>query len=160
MWKDCNLKVFFPRKKDGSYDPSNYYVWERDYLDRMVTVEDLRENQVNYLWCLELNKFPELISVRPLPDSAYIYSLNEFRSEEDPGEKQMEEAMWKWVKHFGLTRYQIHASGHAPESEIRQMVERIQPKYLIPVHTEHPEAFQGWGPVVKIPELGKPIPLD
>jgi len=25
--------------------------------------------------------------------------------------------------------------------------------------TEHPEAFLGWGPVVKLPELGKPIPI-
>jgi len=58
-----------------------------------------------------------------------------------------------------MTNHQIHVSGHAPEDEIREMVERIQPKYLIPVHTCHPEGFRGWAPQVILLKLGKPIQI-
>ncbi len=48
-----------------------------------------------------------------------------------------------WLMHFGLCPYtQIHASGHLNYDEIRDVVETVQPKVLIPVHIQHPEVFQ------------------
>lgn len=38
-----------------------------------------------------------------------------------------------------------HTSGHAPEGDLVEVVKRLKPRYLIPVHTERPER---WGEVV------------
>jgi ribonuclease J len=35
-----------------------------------------------------------------------------------------------------------HASGHAHPDDLRQFVEQVQPRMLVPVHTESPELFQ------------------
>ncbi|WP_448593438.1 MBL fold metallo-hydrolase RNA specificity domain-containing protein, partial [Thermoflexus hugenholtzii] len=34
-----------------------------------------------------------------------------------------------------------HTSGHAPEEDLVEMVRRLRPRYLLPVHTEHPERW-------------------
>ncbi|MFX8723668.1 MBL fold metallo-hydrolase RNA specificity domain-containing protein [Acinetobacter baumannii] len=31
-----------------------------------------------------------------------------------------------------------HTSGHAPEGDLVEVVRRLKPRYLIPVHTERP----------------------
>jgi ribonuclease J len=51
-------------------------------------------------------------------------------------------------------RSQIHASGHLNYDEIRDVVETVQPKVLIPVHTQHPEVFQNFHDNVILPEKG------
>lgn len=35
----------------------------------------------------------------------------------------------------------VHASGHASGPEILEMIRKIKPKQLYPVHTEKPQAF-------------------
>ncbi|MCD4845024.1 MAG: hypothetical protein K8R25_11120, partial [Methanosarcinales archaeon] len=41
----------------------------------------------------------------------------------------------------GIQSFLAHASGHASADEIKKMVEMINPQYLIPIHTQHPELF-------------------
>ncbi|MFX0126178.1 MAG: MBL fold metallo-hydrolase RNA specificity domain-containing protein, partial [Candidatus Hodarchaeota archaeon] len=48
----------------------------------------------------------------------------------------------EWVNHFQLDFKQYHASGHAPRSDLKRIVEEIQPQLVIPIHTEHPEMYQ------------------
>jgi ribonuclease J len=48
-----------------------------------------------------------------------------------------------WLKLFDLFPYhKIHASGHLNGTELKHLVQQINPKFLIPVHTEHPEMFK------------------
>lgn len=35
----------------------------------------------------------------------------------------------------------FHTSGHAPEGFLLEMVRRLKPRYLLPVHTEQPERW-------------------
>jgi ribonuclease J len=52
-----------------------------------------------------------------------------------------EERKKNWLEHFGIRSFNAHASGHASGDEIRDMIGKIAPKCLIPIHTEHPEMF-------------------
>jgi len=52
-----------------------------------------------------------------------------------------EERKQNWLKHFNITEYKAHASGHATGNEIRAMIKEINPEILIPIHTEHPDMF-------------------
>jgi mRNA degradation ribonuclease J1/J2 len=37
--------------------------------------------------------------------------------------------------------YHIHCSGHIMPSELKRNIERIRPRKLFPIHTEHPELY-------------------
>ncbi|MFW9874153.1 MAG: MBL fold metallo-hydrolase [Candidatus Thorarchaeota archaeon] len=43
---------------------------------------------------------------------------------------------------YGIPAYRVHASGHATPQDIINFIEQVRPKYLIPIHTEHPEFFR------------------
>jgi len=55
----------------------------------------------------------------------------------------------------------FHASGHATPEELLQAIERIGPKEVLPVHTEHREWFQREvkGAGVLLPKEGEQIQL-
>ncbi|MHA1932681.1 MAG: MBL fold metallo-hydrolase RNA specificity domain-containing protein, partial [Promethearchaeota archaeon] len=43
---------------------------------------------------------------------------------------------------YGIPAYRAQASGHATPHEIINLIEEIKPKFLIPIHTEHPKFFE------------------
>jgi ribonuclease J len=47
-----------------------------------------------------------------------------------------------WLEHFGLKFHQIHASGHCPSCDLKNIIDVVRPKQLFPVHTEEPEYFK------------------
>ena len=47
----------------------------------------------------------------------------------------------------------IHTSGHADVASLQQIVEHIQPKRIVPIHTEHSEDFGSLFPKVEVLEV-------
>ena len=92
---------------------------------------------------LTLYQFGEMIDIRPEKGSHYIHSMSEPFSEEDIED----EVKHRWLDHFGLNFHQIHASGHANKDELRYFIDKIGAKMSFPIHTEHPEMFEGKGVV-------------
>jgi ribonuclease J len=39
-------------------------------------------------------------------------------------------------------RNPFHTSGHAPEPDLLEVVRRLRPRHLLPVHTERPERWR------------------
>ena len=153
--KDPQIRVYFRRKRSGTYDDRDYYRWEQGFLNRMVTAEWVHKRQAETLLSLSFNQFTELIDIKPLPGSTFIHSMSEPFSEEDIEAKVTQ----NWIDHFKLKFHQLHASGHASCQEIIEMIKRIRPKKVIPVHTEHPELFKklvGLGRV-SLPTAGKEL---
>jgi len=66
-----------------------------------------------------------------------------------------------WYDHFGINkkeRHQVHCSGHACGSDLKRMIEKIKPKALIPIHTEHPKMFKKFHEnVLFVEKVGKSI---
>jgi len=135
---DDTVLLYKKRKRTGEFVKSDYYKWERDFLDKAVNYKFVHENQSKLLFNLDLVEFTELIDVRPSHGGHFIYSMSEPFSEEDV----TTDVMHRWLEHFGLKFHQIHASGHCPSKDLVEIVNRIQPRRLIPVHTEHPELFK------------------
>ncbi|PIU54768.1 MAG: hypothetical protein COS88_06595 [Chloroflexi bacterium CG07_land_8_20_14_0_80_51_10] len=54
-----------------------------------------------------------------------------------------------------------HSSGHACGGDLLDLIRRINPRILIPIHTEHPEYFvqnlKDTGIRVRVPTEGQPI---
>lgn len=136
----------------------DFEVWERPYVmgPHAVLDHDVREQQDRYVVFLNFFHLQALIDLRPSPGSFFIRSMVE------PFDEDMvldEERVRTWMRRFGLEVHQCHASGHASGPDIRRLVEAIAPRVVVPVHTEHPEAFGTMHGDVRPPALGVPQEL-
>ena len=125
--------------------------WERRFEDVCVDSEYVQKNQGKIILQLDFFHFAELVDIRPKRGSEFIHSKSEPFEEDDIEE----EVMRNWLDFFGLRHHQLHASGHCNMEEIREFVQDVRPRTLIPVHTEYPELFSGWADKVVVPEMGK-----
>ncbi len=130
-------------------------LWERPYLDGALSATDVRADGARFLLSLELSHFAELIDLRPPKGSPFIHSMSEPFSEDDVDAH----VMHNWLKHFGLTFHQMHASGHASGPELLEIIRATGAATVYPIHTIHPEALEAAGPSVRLPELGSTYPL-
>lgn len=118
------------------------YAYEEEVTDawsEVLSAEDLQQRQGELILTFTLFDMNESIDIDPAPGSAYILSSSEPFNEE----------MWisydrlkNWLMHFGIPLYQVHASGHARPHDIKEMVRAVNPRRVVPVHTERPEIFQ------------------
>ncbi len=151
---DDNILFYKKRKKTGEFVESDYYVWERPFLAKAVSYDYVHENQSELVFNLDLTGFTELIDVRPSGGGHFIHSMSEPFSEEDIGV----DVMNNWLRHFGLQFHQIHASGHCPSKDLAQIINRVNPKRLVPIHTEHPELFKKLFKNVDVKIVEKEVP--
>ncbi|MDO8885588.1 MBL fold metallo-hydrolase RNA specificity domain-containing protein, partial [Candidatus Oleimmundimicrobium sp.] len=143
--------------------------WERGILekfsDKLVGPKDIRQNQDDYIMCMSFWDINELPDLMPKEGSIYIYSTCEAFNEEMAISF---DRLRNWLDYFNLTlvgdpeknEKGFHASGHIIGPQLLELIRTINPRYLIPVHTEKPEFFQknlkGEMEVI-LPSYGKPI---
>jgi len=143
-----DITILIPKKKWGLIDKEDvqgdqvlrdYETWERDFIGRENTVRcgELKKNPEDYVVSTNLWEINQLIDIQP-KNAIWIKSSCEPFSDDM---KLDEERKRHWLEHFGIKEYDAHASGHASGPEIKQMIKEINPKNLIPIHTEHPEMF-------------------
>jgi ribonuclease J len=142
--------VVYQRKK------KRFYEWEKPYLDAALSAEDVRSSRKGYLLALDLMHFTELIDLRPPSGTPFIHSMSEPFSEDDVDDH----VMHNWLDHFGLSFHQMHASGHASEGELFEIIRSVDAKTVYPIHTEHADAFRKVGASVRPPELGVPYRIS
>ncbi len=152
-----DVGVYVRRKKSGSLDDSDYYAWERRFLDEGLDAQEVRKRQGEIFLHLETSNFPELIDIKPERGGTYIHSATEAFNEE--GERE-DALVRNWVDHLGFSYHQLHASGHAPMEEVARLVNRIRPKRVVPIHTEEPDRFDTFSNgTVDVPAKGTAIPV-
>jgi hypothetical protein len=86
----------------------------------------------------------------------YIYGKAE------PFKEEMElsfRRLLKWIELCGLRLEYAHTSGHMYEKDIERLVSEINPKVLLPIHTEHPDLFSNWAEAVHIPYFEETLEL-
>jgi hypothetical protein len=73
--KDDNLKVYYKKKKSGTYDDKDYFPWERKFLNKKVDCEHVRKNQRKLIMDLDFFQFGELIDIKAETGSHFIHSM-------------------------------------------------------------------------------------
>jgi len=136
--KDEHVLVYYKRKKSGTYDDADYFIWERQFMDNMATCEYVQKNQRKLVMDLDFYQFAELIDIRPSRGSHFIHSMSEPFSEEDI----QDTVLHNWLNHFGMQFHQLHASGHLNREQIGSLVTEIDAKKVFPVHTENQHLFK------------------
>jgi ribonuclease J len=132
-------------------------VVDTKHLDKGVSAIELNADPSSYVLHLDYFRFKNILDFE-LPEGSLFV-----RAQCEPFNPKMElsqKRMIRWLKHFKINAkndwkpYQIHASGHASGPEIQEMIDKIKPKVLVPVHTEHPELFTNAAGKVHVPEKG------
>ena len=160
---DEGAKVFVERSDSMLYSPGDYTrskhkagemdvsqwdskskVSDTIHLEQGVAATELRENGSEYVLHLDYYRFKNLVDIDPPAGSIFV------RAHAEPFNIEMEiteDRLKNWLEHFKINEghdYEpitIHASGHASGPETLEMIEKIRPKRLIPIHTNKPELF-------------------
>jgi ribonuclease J len=135
--RDDNILVYYKRKRSGQIKERDYYVWERDFMEKKATHAFVHKHQSKLVMDLNFYQFADLIDIKPNQGSHFIHSMSEPFSEEDIED----EVMHNWIRHFKLQFHQLHASGHLNKHQLTDLINTIKPKKLFPIHTEHPQLF-------------------
>lgn len=155
--KDKNILIYIRKEGDGNFEEKDYRLkWKKEFLsyDNAVTYKDLQKMQNKVVFYCDSYSFNELIDIKPINNSCYIYSLCE--SFNDAMELDMERFQ-NWIKHFKLKYYQEHASGHCSKEELKEIVKRIDAKKVIPVHTEDAIEFRDFTLKLELVTVGEEV---
>lgn len=143
-----DVKILVPRKDWGliyieGYEQdqikSDYDKWERDYIDRpnSITCKEINQNPINYVVSMSIWSINQLIDIQP-KNAIWVKSSCEPYSEDMNLDEKRQQ---NWLKHFEIVKHSAHASSHAVGCEIIEMINKIKPENVIPVHTERPDLF-------------------
>ncbi|MCS7116526.1 MAG: MBL fold metallo-hydrolase [Nitrososphaerota archaeon] len=114
--------------------------WEKDLLEdqRIETIDHTElKSPSSKTIVLDSGRF-NVFEVTPPPGTLYIQSISEHIDEEEEfGEERFINAMAL----YGIIVYRLHSSGHVEPIDLINFINEVKPKRLIPIHTEHPEAF-------------------
>ena len=79
-----------------------------------------------------------LTQIEPVKGSKYVRSTWEpFNDEQLPDFQRLR----AWHERYGMSYHPIHASGHAYASHLKAAIREMNPKRVVPIHTEEPELF-------------------
>ena len=150
--RDPNVLIYFRQM-------SKEDVWEKELKSKIaskaVDATYVNKHQPDLILQLDFYQLTELVDLKPVAHSPFIQSKSEPFDEEDI----TGDILSNWLRRFGLQYVQIHASGHCSQAEVRDMVRAIDPKVVIPVHTEYPALFEAFGPKVVQPTYRGTIDL-
>jgi len=136
------------------------FKWERKLADRFETVDgpSVSQKQDRVVLFATYYDMTELLGIKPKPGSIYVYSESEPWDEE--GEIEFGK-LENWLEFLGLSMFQVHASGHASSLELKEVVERLNPKRVVVVHSNRPALFKKFvgGENIICPKRGERLEL-
>jgi ribonuclease J len=149
-------------------------IWERtvrqNWVDRTVYPADISSNQGKYILAWSFWDLNDLLDLQGIEGGIYIYSNSKAYDEEQEADMGR---LRHWVERMGLVLYgdpddedavPLHSSGHASGPELVRFVKQVNPRYLIPVHTQQPMWWQSQLANTDIqilnPEAGVPLQIS
>jgi ribonuclease J len=180
---DEGAKVFLERCGGMLYSPGDYsnskhkvgdmplsewsskpnIVADTKHLEKGISAIELNENPSSYVLHLDYFRFKNILDFE-LPEGSLFV-----RAQCEPFNPKMElsqKRMIRWLNYFKINvendcqPYQIHASGHASGPEIQEMIDKIKPKLLVPVHTKKPKLFRNSAGKVHRPKKGAEVSVQ
>lgn len=157
---DPVVKVYLKRTNGMLYSPGDYVgskinagflpQWNQKagevdtrHLGHGVRAYQIHQSPEDYIVHMDLYDFNELIDLSPPSGSLYIRAMSE--PFDDEGELD-ERRIINWLERFDINPPEhqpvyVHASGHASGGEIKEFINRVQPRKVFPIHTQHPELY-------------------
>ena len=132
---DENILVYIKEKR-------RYDKWEKSLQlalkDKIIGNKEIQNKPEEYVFIGSFYSLRELTEIEPPSASIYILSTSEPFTEE---REMSYEKLINWLDYYGIPMYHTHASGHIGPLQIQEIMEKIKPKRVFPVHTEYPNLF-------------------
>jgi ribonuclease J len=142
-----SLGVYRPRELKCAPDDKEFYEKHSNIWSSL----DMKGKESQLIASMSSYSADELIDIRP-SNGLYIHSTSEPFNEE--GEID-EERTRRWLAKYGLKSVHCHCSGHASGIELVNIVNEIDPKTLVPIHTEEADLYPIlFGSKVKMAKAG------
>ncbi|MCK5812155.1 MAG: hypothetical protein KAG94_04610, partial [Clostridiales bacterium] len=147
-----NIKVFYPTGiKRRIYKMLGYEYLEK-FFKFSANLKFIQYKQKEIVMIVRPSMMSDFQEVSELKNSLFIYSLwSGYR--EQASQVRFEE----FLKNKGAESVHIHTSGHAVLSTLKDLIAKIEPKRIIPIHTFFPEMFLEYSDKVTLAEDGKEI---
>lgn len=130
--------------------------WEKFLKEKLknewIDPFSIGREQEKFIVCFSFYDVNELLDIKPVNGSLYIYSSSEAFGEEDVFSF---ERLLNWLQHLGMDvkgiervngrivfRKGLHASGHISQDELLNAIDTIDPDFIIPVHTRNNDWFR------------------
>lgn len=111
----------------------------KNFIAKSHFVMCVRNSMLSYL--------KSLAKKTSFKDGVLVYSFWSGYRESESMKKFLSEC-----EKLGLEIVTLHTSGHADENTIKKLIEAINPKVIIPVHTENAQRFKNIAPNISIEE--------
>jgi ribonuclease J len=149
---------------------------------KIAGAKQIRASQGDYILAMSFWDVKNLIDLQPR-NGLYLYSSSEVYDEEGAADMRR---LHNWLRLFEMRQAGLpiesderdeygravwkipedqrglHASGHASGEQLLDLIRRVRPKAVVPIHTELPEAFrmlEREGLDVLVPNYGEAIVL-
>ena len=130
---DPTIGIYKPRELKYGNDDKDFY----EKHSNIWTSTDVKLKESQVITSISSYTADELIDIKP-SGGLYVHSTSEPFNEE--GEID-EERTRTWLAKYGLQKVHCHCSGHASGVELVNIVNTINPKIVVPIHTEVPELY-------------------
>jgi ribonuclease J len=148
-----DIKVFYPYRLTQKI----FNEIGREYAKRFsafhIRKEKLKAEQNNIVMAVRPSMRSD-IEIAGLKNGLFVYSMwGGYRGSDYQKEFEM------YLGQAGFTAVQLHTSGHASVSDIRRVIDELQPKKIIPIHTMEPERFRDLSKNVLRVQDGEPFSI-
>ena len=171
--KTDNTRNPLPEPKTGvPYPFQETYDLAVHHLINGIKAYEIREAPEDYVIMFSYWDSNELFDLIPQGDG--VHNTRYIRASTAPFNDEMvidEGKFMKWLDTFKVTYdsetrdgkklfTRRHISGHASKTELEELIRKINPEMIIPIHTEHGEEFEKLFPgQVQVPTYGQPLNL-
>lgn len=144
-----NVKVFFPYRITNKIFKELGPEYATNFSSYKITKEKVNEKQ-NDIVMLVRPSMKKDLELCNLQDGFFIYSLWQgYRN------NTYQQSFETWLSEHGFKNVFLHTSGHAKVSDIQRMINELQPKKIVPIHTMSPGVFLSYSDKVELQNDGE-----
>ena len=161
LWQEVLGRVLVLREPKARQEGWEDVLWAEAGVGG-VTLEDIAQDPGAYLLAFGFYEVNRLLDLRLLESGlgrkpqrgVYVFSNSYWADQEQILDLKV---LLRWLQAVDFRLFPealaqlperaedvdnpFHTSGHAPEGDLLEVVRRLRPRYLLPVHTENPEVW-------------------
>lgn len=142
--KYSNIKVFYPYRLTQKIFNDIGEKYAKRFSSFHIPKEKLKSDQNNIIMMVRPSMLRDLEKCG-LNDGLFIYSLWQGYRDND-----FQQNFEEHLKNNGFSIMSLHTSGHASLKDITKLIEGLNPKIIIPIHTMMPDSFKNLSKKVKL----------
>ena len=142
------LKVFFPYRLTQKIFNEIGGEYAKRFSAFHMPKEQLKAEQNNIVMAVRPSMQKDLERCH-LSGGAFFYSM--WQGYRDSA---YQEKFENWLKENGFNNIFLHTSGHAKVSDIKRLINELNPKKIVPIHTMLPDAFLDYSDKVELKSDG------